>query len=483
MSLKTLQKGYKRIKALPERAFALSSLRRVLDGTMYDGLKSPFHEEKNGAGEYVPLRDRIPSVRFPVCRILVEDAVSLLFSSDHFPQIHSEDEATREALESLASELSLQEMMIEAATRGSVGSVAIFFKVIEGRVHLSVENTEYLTPEWSKTAPDRLSAVRELRIVKGLDLRADGWDIPEEDLMAPHWFKREWTDVAERWFAPWKVGVDKRPILSEEIQHNLGFVPVVWIRNLPGGVAPDGAPTFTPEMVDTQIEMEYLLSQAGRGLKYAMDPLLMIKEPLADDTGTMVRSASNAIQVSEGGDVKLVEIDGASTAAVIEYVRFLRELVLEAGHGNRASAEKLSAAQSGRAMELMNQALIWLADRLRITYGQNGLLSVVRMIAMASKKIPLVSRDGKKLGELDPSGISLRWPAWYAPTYGDGVALANALKTNTDSGHLSRETALRTLAPVYDIDDIGAELSRIESEEKKRLELLPAPKTTVTLNE
>src|SRR6516165_9843204 len=43
-----------RDRDLPE----LDVLRRVLDGTLYDVLPYRFHEEKNGAGEYVPLRDR-----------------------------------------------------------------------------------------------------------------------------------------------------------------------------------------------------------------------------------------------------------------------------------------------------------------------------------------------------------------------------------------------------------------------------------------
>ena len=87
--------------------------------------------------------------------------------------------------------------------------------------------------------------------------------------------------------------------------------------------------------------------------------------------------------VSEKGDARLLEIGGTASAAVIEYVRTLRELALESVHGNRANADRLTAAQSGRALELMNQGLIWLADNLRIklrgrrsavtrTYGPAG---------------------------------------------------------------------------------------------------------------
>ena len=91
-----------------------------------------------------------------------------------------------------------------------------------------------------------------------------------------------------------------------------------------------------------------------------------------------MRGGGNALVVSEKGDARLLEIDGTASAAVIEYVRVLREMALEAVHGNRASPERLSAAQSGRAMEMMNQGLVWLADNLRVSYG-DAVLKLARM--------------------------------------------------------------------------------------------------------
>ena len=38
--------------------------------------------------------------------------------------------------------------MVEAALRGSVGSVAILMRVLRGRVFLDVFDTAFLTPEW-----------------------------------------------------------------------------------------------------------------------------------------------------------------------------------------------------------------------------------------------------------------------------------------------------------------------------------------------
>src|SRR5215472_12581366 len=86
---------------LPERAWRLDVLRRVLDGTFYDVLPHRFHEERNGAGEYVPLRDRAPSVRTGLCRVVVEDSVALTFGEGRFPAIDCEDKPTRATLAAL----------------------------------------------------------------------------------------------------------------------------------------------------------------------------------------------------------------------------------------------------------------------------------------------------------------------------------------------------------------------------------------------
>jgi len=222
-------------------------------------------------------------------------------------------------------------------------------------------------------------------------LQQNGYEIA--DPQAEHWFARCWDSDDEIWYQPIPVGTASRILVDERrsVRHGLGMVPITWIRNLPGqsstGDPCEGACTFRAA-VETQIEIDYQLSQAGRGLKYSSDPTLLLKEPAAIDRD-VVRGAGNALIVGEHGDARLLEIGGTASAAVIEYVRTLRELALESVHGNRASPDRLTAAQSGRALELMNQGLLWLADNLRITYGEGGLLDLVKMIAVASRRYGL----------------------------------------------------------------------------------------------
>ncbi len=451
--------------AMPARVKRLDVLRRVLDGTIYDGLPYQFHEERNGAGEYIPLRMRRPSVRYGLCRVVVEDSVALLFSAAHFPGVDCPDPVTAKVLADITREARLNEVMIDAAIRGSVGSVAILLRVLRGRIFCSVLESLYLTPEWDAAAPDTLSRVTEKYKVSGKDLLAQGYE--DIDPTSLYWFQRIWDDAAETWYLPWQVNdTAALPAVDSErsVSHGLGLVPLVWVKNLPGGDGIDGACTFRAA-IETNIEIDYQLSQAGRGLKYSSDPTLLIKEPASSDS-EIVKGAGNALVVSEKGDAKLLEIGGTACEAVISYTRTLREFALEAVHGNRSNADRLTAAQSGRALELMNQGLIWLADNLRISYGEGGLLALLKMIVHASAVFRLTVM-GEVVPALDPrQRLTLRWPRWYPLSADDRLKEAQAIATLTNAGQLSRESAVKALAASHAIADIGEELKAIDQDMK-----------------
>lgn len=446
----------------PARTRRLDILGRVLDGTLYDALPYDFHEERNAAGEYIPLRQRRPSVRYPLARLVVDDSLALLFGEGHFPTFDCPDRDVRGWLGEIGREAGLNAVMMEAALRGSVGSAAVLLRVLRGRVFFQALPTLYLTPAWDPQAPDTLLSVTERYKVPGRVLAGQGYDIAEPG--ADYWFMRRWDGEAETWFVPWPVASSVQgPVVDEarSVAHGLGFVPMVWVRNLPGGDSIDGGCTFR-DAVETAIEIDYQLSQAGRGLKYSSDPTLLIREP-AGVEGALVRGAGNALVLSEKGDAKLLEIDGAASAAVIDYVRTLREFALEGAHGNRASPERLAAAQSGRALEMMNQGLVWLADNLRVSYG-GAMLKLARMVLLASNRYALLA-GGKPVPPMDATlRLSLAWPRWYAPTAQDRNQDAQTLASLAGAGMISVETAVKSIADEYDIDDVAAEIERIRME-------------------
>jgi hypothetical protein len=360
--------------------------------------------------------------------------------------------------------------MTEAAYRGSIGSVAILMRVLNGRIFFHVMDSIYLTPIWNPKEPDTLLAVTERYKVSGLQLVSNGYEIVDPG--TDYWFQRSWDCNAETWYVPTPLseGIPFGVDTDRTVLHGLGFVPIVWIRNLPGysstGDPNDGACTFRAG-IETQIEIDYQLSQAGRGLKYSSDPTLLLKEPIGTDTD-IIKGAGNALVVGEKGDARLLEIGGTAAAAVIDYIRTLRELALESIHGNRASPERVTVAQSGRALELMNQGLLWLADNLRITYGEVALLSLIRMIARASMQYSLRTAEGD-LAPMDSATVfSLKWPRWYPSSAADRQLDATTLETLMNSGLISRASAIKAIADTYDIDNVATELALTSADQNER---------------
>ena len=326
--------------------------------------------------------------------------------------------------------------------------------------------TAYLQPEWAREDSRRLVRVTERFKVTGAALCAQGYDVDPD---GKYWFRRVWDEEAETWFLPVPVGAvytADQPDPERSVTHGLGFVPMVWVRNLPGdaGGGVDGACTFAPA-IDTVIETDYLLSQAGRGLKYGSDPTLVLKDGGNGFSGERVGGAATALVLPPEGDAKLLEINGNAAAAVLAHVKELRNIALESVHGNRASPDRLGTAQSGRAMELMSQGLIWLADRLRISYGEVALLQLLRFVCLASDRLPGgIEVMGERCRALDAAGLGLRWPAWFAPSYADRQAQASTLATLVGAGIMSRQTASAVVESNYDIEDSVAEAAQIAAD-------------------
>jgi hypothetical protein len=143
-----LTKKIYRDKDYPERTHRLESFEKVLDGTVYDSLRYEFEQDQEDKmGEYISISERKPNVRYNLCKMVVDDSVSLLFSNEHMPEIIcDEDNNLRDIIELFVKKTNLNSIMIEAATKGSVGSVAIWYRIIKNKPLLKVMNTKYLTP-------------------------------------------------------------------------------------------------------------------------------------------------------------------------------------------------------------------------------------------------------------------------------------------------------------------------------------------------
>jgi hypothetical protein len=495
---------FKRIKSkikqdndFPERTFILDIYNRFLDGTFYDHLNYHYYEEINNSGETISIFDRRPSVRLRLAKMVVDDSVSLLFGYGHFPTFETSNDELRNQLDDIKKSTNLNEVMTHAATRGSVGSIAILFKIIDGYPSFKPICTQYLTPVFRDDSPDILCAVREKYKVKGKDLFEYGYTQIDIDDHQYYWIERIWDDNTETRFLPYLVvnndqdQVKKEIDVDRTVEHGLGYIPIAWIKNLGDKNGADGRCTFEAA-IENNIEIDYQLSQLGRGLRYSSDPTLVIKDNGdLTDTGKLKKSASRAIVLGEKSDAKYLEIEGKACEAVLSFVEAIRKIALQNVGGNTVNPDKISTAQSGKAIELLYQPLVWLTDRLRVSYGK-GLLQLINMVILASHKFeiktcsPLLGEDEKKppIKNLDlTSPVSLRWPSFFGATNSDKLQTSQALNMLKNSFVISQETCVKTIANDYAITDIEKEIDQIKKDEEARQEMLAALNPTLTETE
>ena len=373
-----------------EREARLFILRLIYEGKLYDCLL-PWHKEyeEGGVEGYIPLAKRRPSVIYNIPKIIVDESTSMLFGDSHFPIVRyksdddEKDQENTNFLTQLIKNSNLKVKMVSAAKKGALGSVCIIVKVLDTKFYIDVLSTQHLTPVFDYSSPGKLKKLTEKRKFIGESLCSYGYDIKEDDRKKYFYIVREWNASAEIYYLPYLCDDEEKENFSPKVDaarsetHDLGFVPAVWIKNTEDDDRIDGACVFF-SIIDIGIEVDYQLSQLGRMLKYNSDPTLVIKDPSMLSDSQIVKGKT--ITLGQEGDAYMLEMTSSSTTAVIEYVRLLRELALESVRGNRANPDKLSAINSGKALQMLNAKLISLVEDMRLTYGENGLKRVLSMM-------------------------------------------------------------------------------------------------------
>jgi hypothetical protein len=408
----------------------LDILERFREGTIYDCLPYPFYQELDG-DNYIPLRDRRPSVIYNMASVVVTRSVSLLFSDKHWPVLHATDEDTFNFLQQTVNNSELQSAMLEAAYQGSLGSVLVLFVLNEGKYQYEVWNPKYCRPKFD--AERELEEVFIMYPTYGYELAAVGFNIAPEDTDETFLYGKRVTTEEEIIYQPLRVDEFTEEADFKEkskATHELGFVPGVWIKNFPSTGGIDSDSTYG-KILHFCVEIDYQLSQCGRGLKYNSDPQLLIKEPPGDsqlglfsESQSRVRSASNALYVGTEGDAKLLEISGQGQKAVLEFVKQLRQYALETARGSKKDPEHAYGNMSGRAMEILDEDLIALASVFRLSYGESGLKPLLVKMLKAAAQQSLIASDPT---EADDFALRLVWGNWFDPTPTDLLQTEEAL--------------------------------------------------------
>jgi len=462
------------------RFYRLAILNKILDGSLYDHLTAAFYDETSGpmaTAQMIPLVQRRPSTPYNFIQMFAKESARKLFAGRHFPIIRSDDIKVDATIDKIISRGSVSSKMIQAAYLGSVGSVAIAFRVSpQGAIALDVWRSDWCTPffdafnnlvklrvHYPATGADIIQNLKTTLDVNGkflieqvkhdsLDPRELYWvvqDIIAKETIFYHPIStRDWNPVTP----------NEELIGLYTIPNPGSILPAIWITNMGSMNGPDGECSWEIA-ANTAVEIDYTLSQIGRAVRYNAAPQLVVIGALEDDDdeGSVVRSPIKTLYVNAGtknddgisqgaGDAKLLEMTGRGIDAGLEYVDKLRKFALELVSASRKDLEQMHGPMSGRAMEMIDQEALDAVYELRSSYGDNGLMNLIRLILMVYRHYGLVNFDDGLLETL-----IIDWPKPYLATAGEAAQLGQAVLSFMQAQVLDDEELKNYLAGYLDL--------------------------------
>lgn len=420
---------------------------RLLDGSFYDHLQHAFYDETDHTGQVVKLVDRRPSAQYRLPRMVARWCSRKLFAGRHVPKLRHDDKAKAKELNTLLVRSKFFAAMKDAVLNGSVGSVAMTFRIDEAddRVAFSVWRAKYCKPSFDDMG--ELSQLRVQYTTTGAAFIALGYPESESDCKPTgvYWFIRDFLPTGEITYKPVKredwdpingfsatlkaARRELEPWPQMTFGHDLKFVCGHWFRNMPGGKGEDGSCTFE-DAIPCSIELDYTFSQVGRGVRYNCAPTPVIIGDMINDytAGTLshiqlragYKEADNG-QTVNAGDAKLLEMSGDGVKASLDMIDKLRNYALEQISASRKDPDKMKAPMSGRAMEYLDEDSEDLVHDLRSAYGDHGALPLLRKIAVAAG-----------IMDAEVGTLRLQWPRAFLPTPDEVLSLVQALQIALD---------------------------------------------------
>lgn len=469
-------------------------------------------------GFYVPMRMRRPSVTRDVAAQVVKGFTSLLFGEGKFPQFTvPENDAATEFLKKFSDQVRLQAVSIEARNKGgSAGSVVVVLSLGQYGFRLDTFSPRYCRPLFMERRTSTLAAV-EIRY------RYEDWYDSGNGLeWSKLWYRRVITTEVDVTYKPTpveekvsttqatqgvqstgpktqfkdsgagraaapNVGTVQRDIPEDKIEweeqsrveHNLGYCPALWIRNMPGSDSVYGLSDYEGQLdkIDSVNRME---SAIDKSLFANLDPTLILGMRPDDLKGGIQKGSHTAICVGESGHATYLEIKGDGIKLAMENAEKRTHEIYKSCEWVDIDPEKVTAGMhSSPALRFVFTRSLNKASALRTQYGDGMLLRIAYMaLDMRRRATDLI--DALKKSDAEAKGAAsmieelgdpgqddihpvLDWGDWFSPSPDDIKSAAETGRTlNPTATLLSGETIRRNV--------LGRSIKFDEGEEKKRIQ-------------
>jgi len=451
-----------------------------LDGEQYSHIKYAFAQEQDG-GQFRKMWERRPSVRLNLPILGAKLTSRKLFAGKHAPRLVHKDEKIQDALKWLARTAKIDWHMLGAVRMGQSGSVALTFAIVDEIPVINVWAGKHCVPKFDDA--DQLTELVLCYTVPGYEWMAsnegtrtdcDGKPI---DVNGDYWYIRTYNDAdIVTWQAipagDWEpvtgfIDSTKRDKIKEldKVPHNAGFVPAMWLRNMPNGNNVDGESSFGRNALSNCIHIDYTLSQLGRGINYMAAPQLMVKGRVMNYEKTygnthvfgpahmlnlpMDRSDPGGAGVS-GADAKMIEMTGDGIKVGMEnWVERIKVWTLELMSISRKDPNNIKGAMSGKAIELLDEDFIDFVQILRTSYGEYGSLEVAKRLS--EMLIAAGHEKFKGISEKAIDEIEQEWPRLYSPDPEEIKQLVEGISGAITAGLVDPEPGVKWFQTQVDV--------------------------------
>lgn len=470
------------------------------------------HVSASPGGGKTPVSQKRPTAPYRLTPMVVDRFTGLLFSKDRIPNVVVENDPLADDFwKAVVDRTKFWRTMYQARTYGgSMGSslVTLHFRSSDRggrfsfRAHSpkTVHDIAWEDPDLKIPA----GVLIQYRFEKEVEELDEKTSRPTGQFRSvPFLYRRIIDQEADIVFKPAQITGNRLPDMeideNQSYRHNLGQFPGVWIQNLPGfDDELDGLPDCEGlyQLFDT---IDRQAAQSNKGLMANQDPTLVISRDRKDELAgvPLQKGSDNALNVGLNGSASYLEIAGSGITASAEFRKELKQTGMDKAQCVLVDPTQISgAAQSAKAIEYIYAPMLEKSARHRQQYGDAISQLVQLTLDMGRRWMDpaLYSGNARIYFDLEPkveeidlepespeaqSGVyrriiqqvpgeggkaNLTWGPYFAPTPEDRQTEIQMIASAFSSRLIDQETAVRKAAPLLNIEDVEAVLTRLAEE-------------------
>lgn len=444
------------------RSDFLHQLDLYYDSEQYDDLQD--WDEACEYQDYVSIRKRKPRVIYNLPKAVVNKVAAKLVGEASFPKFIIEDDDDDTAFFRIVQKAcKFRRSMIDPIKHMLVsGAVFVRYYLVNGNTVIEYAKSKYCYPVF-----DGAGQLESIDIKYVYDDQAD---LDKNGKPIKKWYLLTLTKTQDIAYdnPEFRPGVRPDFKVVATADHGLGWVQGEWLVTHSDKFDFDGYGIFS-EILDFCDELNYSLSQTSQAVQYNQEPQLTVNGMDEDEIDSLIKSSQKAWSLGREGEAKYLETDLKSVEQAQKVREEMRNRALEVVRIVLQDPEKeAKAAQSGKALEILNAPLVELVDELR-TYIEPLLTQLLIKIAMTCLHFIAL---GEETAVQVPAGymptsldITVQWPPMFPVTIDDIVKIATACQTFSTANVVSRESLTRWVASATSIiDNADEELKKIEAQ-------------------